>query len=40
MDNVSKDFSVDNVKETRLYGYVYDFSVGYDSIKWNSIIFE
>ena len=30
--NVSKDFSVDNMKKTGLYGYVYDFSVDYDSI--------
>ena len=27
MGNVSKDFSVDNMKETGFYGYVYDFSV-------------
>ena len=40
LDNVSKDFSVDNVKETGLYGYVYDFSVDYDSIKCSSIMSE
>ena len=27
LGNVSKDFSVDNMKNTGLYGYVYDFSV-------------
>ena len=32
LDNVSKDFLVDNKKKTGLYGYVYDFSVKYDSI--------
>ena len=25
--NISKDFTVDNVKKTELNGYVYDFSV-------------
>ena len=25
--NISKDFSVDNIKKAGLYGYVYDFSV-------------
>ena len=24
MENISKYFTVDNMKETRLYGYVYD----------------
>ena len=28
--NISKDISVDNMKKTGLYGYVYDFSVDYD----------
>ena len=32
LGNVSKDFSVDNMKKTGLYGYIYDFSVDYDSI--------
>ena len=31
MDNVSKDFSVDNMKKTRLHEYIYDFSVAYNS---------
>ena len=32
LGNVSKDFSVDNMKKTRLYGYIDDFPVTYDSI--------
>ena len=32
LGNVSKDFSVDNIKNTGLNGYVYDFSVNYDAI--------
>ena len=27
--NISKDWSVDNMKRTRFTGYVYDFSVDY-----------
>ena len=30
--DVSKDFSVDNMKNTELFGYVYDISVGCDSV--------
>ena len=30
--NISKDFSVGNMKKKGLYGYVYDFSVDYDAI--------
>ena len=29
LENISKDFSVDNMKKTGLNGYVYDFSVDY-----------
>ena len=29
LGNISKDWSVDNLKKTRLKGYIYDFSVGY-----------
>ena len=29
--NISKDWSVDNMKDTGLNGYVYDFSVDYDA---------
>ena len=36
--NVSKDFSADNMKRTRLYGYVFRFSVGYDSIDVTDIL--
>ena len=32
LGNISKDFSVDNMKKTRLKGYVYDFSVDYNAI--------
>ena len=32
LGNISKDFSVDNMKRTGLNEYVYDFSVDYDSI--------
>ena len=31
LGNVSKDWSVDNLKDTGLNGYVYDFSVNYDA---------
>ena len=30
--NISKDFSLDNMKKTGLNGYVYDFGVDYDAI--------
>ena len=32
LGNISKDFSVDNMKKARLNGYFYDFSVDYDAI--------
>ena len=35
--NISKDFSVPNMKETGLNGYVYDFSVDYFDISFNNI---
>ena len=28
--NISKDWSVDNIKKTGFTGYVYDFSIDYD----------
>ena len=31
LGNISKDWSVDNMKKTGFHGYVYDFSVDYDS---------
>ena len=30
LENISRDFSADNMKKTGLNGYVYDFSVDYD----------
>ena len=30
LENISKDWSVDNMKKTGFTGYVYDFSVDYD----------
>ena len=32
LGNISQDWSVDNMKKTRLKGYVYDFSVDYDAL--------
>ena len=37
LGNISKDWSVDNMKDTRLNGCVYDFSVDYDSIAVDDI---
>ena len=37
LGNISKDFSVDNMRNTGLYGYVYDFSVDYDAIAVDNI---
>ena len=31
LGNISKDFSVDNMKKVGLNGYVYDFSVDYEA---------
>ena len=36
--NTSKYFSVDNMKNTRLNGYVYDFSVDYDAFPVNDVL--
>ena len=39
LGNISKDFSVDNMKKkTGLNGYVYDFSVDYDAIAVDEIL--
>ena len=38
LGNISKDWSVDNMKETGLKGYVYDFSVDYDAIVVSDIL--
>ena len=32
LGNISKDWSIDNMKKTGFTGYVYDFSVDYDVI--------
>ena len=37
LGNISKDRSIDNMKKTGLKGYVYDFSVDYDSIDVDDI---
>ena len=37
LGNVSKNWSVDNMKKSELKGYVYDFSVNYDSIMVSDI---
>ena len=37
LGNISKDWSVDNMKRTGFIGYVYDFSVDYDSIAIDDI---
>ena len=36
--NVSKGFSVDNMKKTGFYEYVYDLSVDYDASVANDIL--
>ena len=38
LGNISKDWSVDNVKQTGLNGYVYDFSVDYDAVAVDDIL--
>ena len=38
LGNVSKDFSVDNMKKTGLNGYFYDFSVDYDAISVDDMV--
>ena len=37
LGNISKDWSVDNMKKIGFNGYVYDFSVDYDSIAVDDI---
>ena len=37
LGNVSKDWSVDNMKKAVFNGYVYDFSVDYDAIAVDDI---
>ena len=38
LGNISKDWSVDNMKKTGLNGYVYDFSVDYDAVAIDDIL--
>ena len=37
LGNISKDWSTDNVKKTGFTGYVYDFSVDYNTVTLNNI---
>ena len=37
LGNISKDWSVDNMKKTGFTGYVYDFSVNYNAIAVDDI---
>ena len=37
LGNISKDWSTDNMKDTGLTGYVYDFSVGYITVTVDEI---
>ena len=37
LGNVSKDFLASNMKKTGFNGYMYDFSVDYDSIEVSDI---
>ena len=37
LGNVSKDFLISNMKKTGFNGYIYNFSVGYDSIDVDNI---
>ena len=38
LGNISKDWSVDNMKKTGFNGYVYDFSVDYDATDVDDIV--
>ena len=38
LGNISKDWSVDNMKKTGFNGYVYDFSVDYDAVAVDDIL--
>ena len=38
LGNISKDWSVDNMKKTGFNGSVYDFSVDHDAIAVNDIL--
>ena len=38
LGNISKDWSVDNMKKTGLNGYVYDFIIDYDAVVVDDIL--
>ena len=38
LGNISKDWSVDNMKKSGFNGYVYDFSVYYDAVAVDDIL--
>ena len=38
LGNISKDWSADNLKKTGFIGYVYDFSVGYNTTDVDDIV--
>ena len=38
LGNISKDWSVDNMKKTGFNGYGYDFSVDYDATDVNDVL--
>ena len=38
LGNISKDWSVDNLKKTRLKSYVYDFSVDHNAVAVANIL--
>ena len=38
LGNISKDWSVDNMKKTGLKGFVYDFRVEYDAIAVSDVL--
>ena len=38
LGNISIDFSVDNMKKAGVNGYIYDFSVAYDTVAVNDIL--
>ena len=39
LGNISKNWSIDNLKDTGLNGYVYDFSVDYDAVTVDDILY-
>ena len=37
LENISKDWSTDNMKKTGLTGYVYDFSADYNTVTLDDV---